>query len=414
MKCLGISKSEAAKTGFTFLCRDCKRREEDAKRPKIAPLKFRVGTSSSPPDKVGAENKRKSDHASDGSPLREKMKWVEIPHAAQQPPLQAPIAKGRPYPSPAANGASPLQPWPASSKAHSPSKSRSPPQFDRTLQSRPGQTTPSTTIKASQQLSPYMNGARQAASSRVQQTPPPLGASSSFQHYSPQSFQANGTYPRPLSQGRQIHPTPQYYASKSDLPRLPSSQSSGSQPAVNGTTAHPRSSSAHSTSTTPTTKLPSPVQNRPSMSPTQGNPDVGPLAGFDSRPPGSPYVPIDVDQHSDAAQAQQLRPHAPTKEHAHHSRPLSIEEPQHPPAQAPKTPIPFFHDHQQQLAPKSGLSPTKQSPDQSSIAPAHVPKVRTVSGTPVFPPTETLQPSPEAVRLSPVPTPMKDSNATAP
>ncbi|KAK5239766.1 hypothetical protein LTS06_012683, partial [Exophiala xenobiotica] len=46
-KCLGISKSAAEKEDFHFICRDCKRKEEDAKKPKIS-LKFRVGTSSSP------------------------------------------------------------------------------------------------------------------------------------------------------------------------------------------------------------------------------------------------------------------------------------------------------------------------------------------------------------------------------
>ena len=48
--CLGISQAEAEKDDFHFICQDCKRREEDAKKPKIPSLKFRLALSSSPPD----------------------------------------------------------------------------------------------------------------------------------------------------------------------------------------------------------------------------------------------------------------------------------------------------------------------------------------------------------------------------
>lgn len=47
-KCLGIPQGEAEREDFQFVCRDCKRQEEEAKRPKLPPLKFRVGGSSSP------------------------------------------------------------------------------------------------------------------------------------------------------------------------------------------------------------------------------------------------------------------------------------------------------------------------------------------------------------------------------
>lgn len=47
--CLGFSQTEAEKDDFHFICQDCKRREEDAKKPKIPSLKFHVGSSSSPP-----------------------------------------------------------------------------------------------------------------------------------------------------------------------------------------------------------------------------------------------------------------------------------------------------------------------------------------------------------------------------
>ncbi len=47
--CLGVSQEAAERDDFHFLCTDCKRRIEDAKRPKIPSLKFRLGPSSSPP-----------------------------------------------------------------------------------------------------------------------------------------------------------------------------------------------------------------------------------------------------------------------------------------------------------------------------------------------------------------------------
>ncbi|KAG8626058.1 hypothetical protein KVT40_006459 [Elsinoe batatas] len=48
-KCNGIEESDAEREDFHFICSDCKRKEEDAKKPKIPPLKLgRVGASSSP------------------------------------------------------------------------------------------------------------------------------------------------------------------------------------------------------------------------------------------------------------------------------------------------------------------------------------------------------------------------------
>lgn len=58
-KCLGISQDEAEKDDFHFVCRDCKRREEEAKMPKIPPLKFRVSASASPSSAPPAGRKRK-------------------------------------------------------------------------------------------------------------------------------------------------------------------------------------------------------------------------------------------------------------------------------------------------------------------------------------------------------------------
>ncbi|GAQ08364.1 hypothetical protein ALT_5685 [Aspergillus lentulus] len=44
-KCLGIAQHDAEREDFHFICQDCKRREEEAKLPKLPPLKFKIGSS---------------------------------------------------------------------------------------------------------------------------------------------------------------------------------------------------------------------------------------------------------------------------------------------------------------------------------------------------------------------------------
>lgn len=88
--CLGISQSEAEKDDFHFICRDCKRRAEDAARPKIPPLKFHLGSSSSPPNQKAnssANNlkKRKSFGEGGQMPPLKKFKPVEIHPLAAAP-----------------------------------------------------------------------------------------------------------------------------------------------------------------------------------------------------------------------------------------------------------------------------------------------------------------------------------------
>lgn len=47
-KCHGFSPKQAEAEGFTFVCRTCKRKEQDAKKPKIPPLKLHSRASGSP------------------------------------------------------------------------------------------------------------------------------------------------------------------------------------------------------------------------------------------------------------------------------------------------------------------------------------------------------------------------------
>lgn len=88
--CLGFSQSEAEKEDFHFVCQDCIRRAEDAAKPKIPPLKFHIGSSSSPP------NQKTNNTANDSK------KRKSIGEGGQMPPLK----KFKPVetqPSPAAS-----------------------------------------------------------------------------------------------------------------------------------------------------------------------------------------------------------------------------------------------------------------------------------------------------------------------
>ena len=108
--CLGISQAEAEKDDFHFICRDCKRREEDAKKPKIPSLKFHIGSSSSPPTQKprvvlpGANEgrKRKSVEGDAQMPPIKKYKPVNSKPQAPNPSIPT-----NAYPGGQTNGYSP-------------------------------------------------------------------------------------------------------------------------------------------------------------------------------------------------------------------------------------------------------------------------------------------------------------------
>ena len=182
------------------------------------------------------------------------------------------------------------------------------------------------------------------------------------------------------------------------------------------------SQTPHHAAATPNTqtqgRLPSPIINRPSMSPTQGNPDVGPVAGVPWRnlatntlsPP--PSCQPQTQHQNQSASAQQ--------NHANKFAPYINGTPK---SQAAR---PSTANHDNQPPHLSGLSPTKHSPilpppvpstshNNPSSSPHHPPATapRSVSGTPVFPPSEMLQPSPKQLSKSPVPTPSKTMTPAA-
>ncbi|OAX83578.1 hypothetical protein ACJ72_02056 [Emergomyces africanus] len=97
IKCLGIAQDEAEKDDFHFICGDCNRRMGEASLPKIPPLKFRIGASSSPPSnskpKVTGEKRKRQDTSV--SPSVKKAKRPST--SPGQPPSYLPNMNG--YPS---------------------------------------------------------------------------------------------------------------------------------------------------------------------------------------------------------------------------------------------------------------------------------------------------------------------------
>ncbi|PGG95142.1 hypothetical protein AJ79_10230 [Helicocarpus griseus UAMH5409] len=332
-KCLGIAQEEAEKDDFHFVCNDCKRRMEEANRPKIPPLKFRVGTSASP----SAKKTKKLPSTSPAQP-------------APLPPMST-MTNGLP------GSPSQRQPFPPSRLPPAPQPAPNPAQPGSSLAPSPF---------------PPTNGTSNALPRpQVQQ----IGPAPQFLHYQPHGANSN--------------------ASSFSTQRPSSSHSAQGASFV------------------------SPVQNRPAMSPTQGNRDVGPLAGF---------PPSNLPNGSLPA-----TPHGHNRAQAHHQHtttsPYAIPNSSNPSRPAPSfsststgatatparnsfthTPPPPQYPHQQTAPPISGLSPTKHSP-------AHPPTSSfnstgtTATTAPILPPVQRLQPSPKLMgRASPdapIPAPVK-------
>jgi hypothetical protein len=377
---------------------------EDAKRPNIK-LKFRAGLSSSPPQ-------LRDNHSTESSPSTMKFRAIEIP--AQQPhngwpPNQGPSLKAPMESPPQATN----RPVPSPYLQHAASNTlngHSAPQTSQSPNTRPTSS------------SVYLNGSHEPQTTypypsnppHHQSTAPPVYANGhAFNTFQVAPQQSRGS--RPASG----HASNQYLAYGAHQPlnvsqprSLPTDSTPQPRPIINQTPygAVPTPSSQHQG------RLPSPILNRPSMSPTQGNPDVGPVAGVPERSP--------------AGTAMSPPPSQPTPNQVHNP---SINQPHNSPHQSPpyqngESNLQFQYtniNHSQnphQHHHLSGLSPTKHSPNlqppgqpTSRITPspspyplsATGPRGRSVSGTPIFPPTEMLQPSPRQLSKSPVPTPSK-------
>jgi PHD-finger len=372
-KCLGITKAEAEKDDFHFICKDCKQRIEDAKKPKIS-LKFRTGLSSSPTQPKGEWR----------PPSQEAIAGVEVPkkRGPGRPPGTArPIPQAfqsnghaAPYPSlPARSGGSAYFQQPILNGYSAYANS----------QQSMGRPQHSPYGNGYAQANPVFNFANMASPNGYGVRPSPPSSNSTV-------------YARPTSSHSQYPPyhngVPyqyQNYSSQSPPSRPTSSHSPNHHPVYN--------SAAQVVSNTNTPRIPSPALNRPTISPTQGNQDVGPTAGVTQKSPSISYAqPF----------AQQRTPGM------YQSNATSTSYPQTTPASVSRSPN-MYH--------MSGLSPTKHSP--VIPPPTHIPQkpsmsppphgssaLRSVSGTPIFPPAENLAPSPRQLSKSPVPTPSKNAS----
>ncbi|KUL91507.1 hypothetical protein ZTR_01598 [Talaromyces verruculosus] len=316
-KCLGISQEEAEKDDFHFVCADCKRKEEEANRPKIPPLKFRIGSAS--PATTAPATKKEGEQ----SPLASKVSVPTPSNATGFPPQPTfPLAQ------PQFHGGPPASP-------------------ERRLQ-------------------PATNGLPFAAP--VSPSKASLGPASS-----PLSSLPEPAYIQRQQPAQNSTAALQNILSSNPLSHRPSS-------------SHSVHSQAHL----------SPIQNRPSMSPTQGNRDVGPLAGFPSSgiPNGSlPSTPY--GQHRPIVRPQDRN--IPSFSSSIDQRTTSFSDSftSHTP------PPPGSQNNNLTL---SGLSPTKNDSPRPVTA-------SSVSSASILPPIHRLEPSPKLMGRSsvdaPIPPPVK-------
>lgn len=362
--CLGIFQADAEKDDFHFVCDDCKRREEDAKKPKIPALKFRIGSSSSPPsDKtirvngVGSESRKRK--AEDGHPYLppvKKFSHVHVqPHDVNQPSHGQPRAAldgmhgglmNGPTLSP--QGQLPLPPH----------------QNGHITQGAP----PPPGLASPPRPASYANG-------YAQQAPQTNGYATQSHHPQPDTSLPN----TPLGPTHTNYGSPgpawpaQYPASLSaqhpqnhqQIPLQPQN------PFLNSFDRQ-RPSPSHSTQ-----NLPSPMKNRPSMSPTQGNLDTSAIVHPTTNPsttltPTPPHLP----------------PSAPPPGISPTKQPSSPAPPTQAPSSSPIIPPPIQQHQQQPPQSSLGLSPTKHSP------PRHPHSTHPIADTPVMPPLLDLSPSP--------------------
>ena len=394
--CLGISQTEAEDESFHFVCKDCRRREEEASRPKIT-IKVRNPNSSSP-----VQQKTPTFKSQPQAP-KQKFVGIEIP---KKRPIGRPSKKRD-----APNGVHfPKPQGPSTSPAPAPMQGY---QY-YTSQSSP-------VLPYLQTWTPYANGfnAQPGFSPLPNAQAPPL---------------ANGNLPRPGSSG-QPYPPPQYlpgppgiYAANSPpllasglhppyyngVPHTFQPYPPAQRPQPNPQTPYMASQTAtNGTNAGHGPQHPSPAVYRPSMSPTQGNLDVGSIAGVPQRSsPMQQYAPP-------AAQQQRVNQSPGFSAHQNGIHPISDS----------RVPQP-------QPSHLSGISPTKHSPvapsphipqpTNASPPPFHhplntpgqpspalnasiSPTMRSVSATALFPPAEKLAPSQDQLHKVPVPTPIKQS-----
>ncbi|OJD10013.1 hypothetical protein AJ78_08800 [Emergomyces pasteurianus Ep9510] len=388
IKCLGIAQNEAEKDDFHFICGDCKRRMEEANLPKIPPLKFRLGTSPSPPSNskpkvIGEKRKRQDTSASPST------KKTKRPSTSPAQPSE-PNTNG--YPSALAQGQQLLSPQTNTLPPGQPTLPQSPQRPSQPMQNGFYNLPPVSQLDSNRP--PEVNSSLAPSA-----LPPPTNSPAS-----------NGL-PRPRTQ--HLGRTPQFLHYQPPGQQLSSKTSSF-------TSQHPSSSPSAQAGAG---RFISPIENRPSMSPTQGNRDVGPIAGFppsSTAPDNRPLLPLPATPRFNNTQSQSLMHTTTTSPYAISQ---SVPRPSHSfsstttPARNTFSPTPSPPQYPTQTAPPtSGLSPTKHSPAHpqpplsntatsspfSSFGASASTTAAAATQPPILPPVHRLQPSPKLMgRASP-------------
>ncbi|MCJ1436290.1 hypothetical protein MMC27_005668 [Xylographa pallens] len=358
--CLGISQAEAEKEDFHFICSDCKRKREDAKKPKIPPLKFKVGSSSSPPAD-------KSTIYVNGDNQSKKRKSSESEHDVIRMP---PIKMFKPYfaPSTSKGGQDSVEHSAKSDQMHQ-SFMNGPtlaPQGQLTSpQGTNGYHVPPPGLISPARPISYSNGGHQ---DHLFKSPSPNQSQASLANGTGQSGEVFSGAVRPNGYPTALSPQTSQYE-KRHLYSLSGSQSP----------FHNSFDRQHPVSSHVPNDIVSPVKDRSSIPPAQGNSDVGSFSFSRSamiNPNGnglSPYGP-----------ASATHPSAYSPQNMHRSpltaTPFSSSSPLIPPPVSPSN------------ISVSGLSPSKNSPPRP-------PPNYGVSRTPIMPPAAHLFPSPQPQTL---------------
>lgn len=340
--CLGISKAEAEKEDFHFVCQDCQRRAEDAKKPKIPTLKFHLGSSSSPPsskpkDGIQAANgskKRKSGEEVTNMPPLKKFKPVEgNAHASNLFPSRRTHGIQDGMHKTMMNGPTLSPEGQISQRAYQNGNMTQAGQAPPGLRSPPG---PPAYSNGYTSHTANQNGYREAPSSSSPSVP-------------------NGTH-----QSSNKPPTTGWSASYSpprsaQTPQQPKETSPSQNPYLNSFDRQ-RPGSSHSSH-----DLPSPIKNHPSLSPPQSK--------------ALPVFPPTRTTNG-VGTSQPPRSRSPVKQ---------LSSPLMPLMQLPSS-SPINHPSLRKNASSSpGLSPTKQSPPRV--------KSHDMVGTSVLAPAPSLEPS---------------------
>lgn len=344
--CLGISQVEAEKDDFHFICHDCKRRAEDAKKPKIPALKFHLGSSSSPPSQkaqdvcfsINVPVKRKSEDEATNMPPTKNFKYSEPKNPAVNLPAPERSQAAQIMHKVVLNGPT-LVPKGQVSPPHlsgNPAQPPAPPGFESTA-------APHSKLNGNADRTQIQNG---SPSPSLKQSPDPLSAT------------ANGSAEKPVSVGWSAR-----YSFSQASKHFRQDQYPSSQDLFLNSFDPPRLGSSSSANSTPPTK------SRLSLSPPQKGRNGVHVKNF----------PTDENFPNHLPSATQSPAYSPVKNQS--SPPMTS-------IHVSSSPI-IHPPLQQNPSSPPGFSPTKQSPPRSS-------KTSDVASTPVLPPVQALSPSPRA------------------